>query len=184
MRIVAGTARGRVIESIDGLSTRPTLDRVREAVFGSLQFRIPGAAFLDLFSGSGAMGLEAASRGAGFVLMNDASPACITKIRENAQACGLTGKITLWNLDWEAALSGCSRCGYRFDIVYLDPPYASGFSPLAAARLFENGLMADDGTVLIEHPSADPVPEVPCMGIIARRTRKYGKCAVTEYVKE
>lgn len=179
MRIIAGTARGRQIRTLQGLDTRPTLDRVREAVFGSLQFDIPGSTVLDLFSGSGGMGLEALSRGAQKVVCNDLNPACVAIIRENAESLGLQQPVLL-QLDYNQAISRVKEMGLRFDFVFLDPPYASGFGEKAVRRLFEEKLVLPGGRVILEHAAEDK-PEVAVPGLTrCRRTRKFGSCAVTE----
>ena len=184
MRIISGSARGRTVQTLTGLQTRPTLDRVRESVFGSLQFRVPGSAFLDVFSGSGAMGLEAASRGAARVVLNDSAPEAVRVIRQNAQNLGLAERVTVYGLDYTTLLETLARQGERFDLVYLDPPFASGYASDAAEKLFRLGLINDGGTVLCEHATSDvPFPGIP--GVMRRgRTRKFGKCSVTEYGKD
>lgn len=179
MRIIAGSARGRQFDALPGLDTRPTLDRVKEAVFGSLQFDLPGSHVLDLFSGSGNLGLEAASRGAALVVCNDQSPACAQLIRKNARDLRLHERVTVLQLDYRAAIERLAVSGARFDFAFLDPPYASGFGADAAERLFRAGLMRRGGLVLLEHAAADEPRAVP--GVMRlRRTKKFGKCAVSE----
>jgi len=180
LRIIAGSAKGRQIVALSGLATRPTLDRVKEAVFGSIQFDLPGSRVLDLFSGSGNLGLEAASRGAVAVVCNDASSACTQLIKTNAAAVGLADRVTVLQLDYLEAIDRLDKQNYRFDFVFLDPPYASGFAVNAAEMLFARGMVADGGLVLIEHSSSD-VPPRDIAGIMRRkRTRKFGSCAVSE----
>ena len=179
MRIIAGSARGRQFEALPGLETRPTLDRVKEAMFGSLQFDLPGSHVLDLFSGSGNLGLEAASRGATLVVCNDHSAACAALIRQNAAALLLSDPITVMQLDYREAIERLSVSGVRFDFAFLDAPYTSGFAVDAAERLFRAGLIRAEGRILIEHAATDLPAELP--GVMQRRrTRKFGKCAVTE----
>lgn len=184
MRIISGSARGRTLETLPGLDTRPTLDRVRESVFGSLQFGIPGCTFLDLFSGSGAMGLEAASRGARHVICNDASPAAAAVIKKNVVSLRLQEYVSVRQSDYVALIDELAKGTERFDYVYLDPPYASGFAKDAAERVFRAGLLSDDGLLLAEH-SSEEAPFAAIPGVMRiERTRKYGKCSVTEYRKE
>lgn len=184
LRIIAGSARGLNIDTIDGLDTRPTLDRVREAVFGSIQFDIPGAAVLDLFSGSGAMGLEAASRGAASVFLNDLSPKCVSVIRQNAAKCGLLDKVTICQQDWRELLAGLAKRGMQFDIVFLDAPYASGFSHKAAEMIVSTGLLQDKGRIFLEHHTEDRTnQDIPGVMRVVR-TKKYGKCSITELMKD
>ncbi len=175
VRIIAGTARGRKLETLEGLETRPTLDRVKEAVFGSLQFQIPYAEVLDLFAGSGNLGLEAASRGAKRVVLNDRNPECIGIIRRNIETLGFSEIAETVNLDYEAAIDRLAGEGARFDLAFLDPPYREGLSENAVRLLFAKGLMKPGGTVVLEHAS-DLVPK-DAQGVYRiRRTKKFGKC--------
>ena len=175
VRIIAGTARGRKIETLEGLETRPTLDRVKEAVFGSLQFKIPYASVLDLFAGSGNLGLEAASRGAKRVVLNDRNSACIEIIRKNIDTLGFSEIAETMNLDYAAAIDRLGARGEAFDLAFLDPPYREGLSGDAVRRLFEARLIRPGGTVVLEH-AADLVPQgVPGVYRIAK-TKRFGKC--------
>ena len=184
MRIIAGSARGRQIEALPGLATRPTLDRVKEAMFGALQFDLPGSHVLDLFSGSGNLGLEAASRGAKLVVCNGDSAACAALIRKNAAAVRLSDVVTVMQLDYREAIRRLAASGLRFDFAFLDAPYASGFAEDAARTLFAEGLMQPDGLVLIEHSSTAAPPQ-DVRGIMRRRrTKKFGACAVSEMERD
>ena len=175
VRIIAGSARGRKLETLEGLETRPTLDRVKEAVFGALQFRIPYAEILDLFAGSGNLGLEAASRGAKRVVLNDRNPDCVAIIRRNIETLGFSEIAKTLNLDYGAAIDRLSDDGASFDLAFLDPPYREGLSETAVRLLFEKRLIRPDGLVILEHAS-DLVPkDVPGVYRI-RKTKRFGKC--------
>ncbi len=175
VRIIAGTARGRKLETLEGLETRPTLDRVKEAVFGSLQFRIPYAEVLDLFAGSGNLGLEALSRGAKRVVLNDRNPDCAAIIRRNVETLGFSESARVLNLDFEAAIDRLAAEGAQFDLAFLDPPYREGLSERAVRLLFEKKLIKPDGTVILEHAS-DLVPQ-DALGVYRiKRTKRFGKC--------
>lgn len=183
LRVIAGTARGRRFETLPGLATRPTLDRVKESVFGSLQFDLPGSSVLDLFSGSGSLAFEALSRGAAFAVCNDVSPACTALIRRNAAALHLDERLTVLQLDYRAAIERIAGMGVRFDFAFLDAPYESGFGADAAERLFRQRLMQPDGRILIEHAAGGEIAAVP--GVMRPvRTRRFGKCAVTEMERD
>ncbi len=175
VRIIAGTARGRKLETLEGMETRPTLDRVKEAVFGSLQFRIPYAAVLDLFAGSGNLGLEAASRGAKRVVLNDRNPACIAIIRRNIETLGFSGVARTMNLDYASAIDRLSEEGEAFDMAFLDPPYREGLSEDAVRRLFGSHLILPGGIVVLEHAADLPPKEEPGIYRI-KRTKRFGKC--------
>ncbi|HWQ59345.1 MAG TPA: 16S rRNA (guanine(966)-N(2))-methyltransferase RsmD, partial [Clostridia bacterium] len=137
MRIIAGEKRGTVIRAPKGANTRPTLDRVRESLFGILQHEIPDASVLDLFAGSGALGLEAVSRGARFALLNDASREARLVIEANVKKLGFGDKTSLFCLDYAAALKRAAAAGWKFGVVFLDPPYGGGLIPGAMAALME-----------------------------------------------
>ena len=178
MRIIAGSAKGRSFDAPQGRDTRPTLDRVKEAIFGSIQFQVPGATILDLFSGSGNMGLEALSRGAAKAICVDASPACAALIRKNGEKLGLTEGLQVLNADYGAVLSSLAAQGKRVDIVFLDPPYASGYAADAVQRVFQEGILNRGGTVIVEHAWDQP----PALGEgpwQVSRVKKYGICGVT-----
>lgn len=180
MRIIAGTARGRRFDAPKGMDTRPTLERVKEALFGMLQFDIPGSRVLDLFSGSGNLGLEAASRGASCVICNDHSRVCAERIRQNAARLGLDGIVSVSCLDYAACVEQLRAEGKTFDFAFLDAPYADGTAAKAAELLFSAGLIASGGRVIIEHAANMP-PVVSAENAEKQTTRRYGACAVTLY---
>ena len=176
VRIIAGTARGRKLETPEGLDTRPTLDRVKEAAFGSLQFSVPYSRVLDLFSGSGNLGLEAASRGASHVVLNDRSPVCAEIIRSNAAMLGFGDRTRVLNADWLAAVELLHREGERFDIVFLDAPYRDGTAQLACEELFRRGMIAEGGTVMLEFGTEVLEPHAVEGLMRIRKCKRYGKC--------
>lgn len=178
MRIIAGAAKGKRIEAPPGRDTRPTLDRVREALFGAIQFDIPGCTALDLFSGSGALGLEAASRGAAQVYCNDHSPACAALIQKNAAAAHLTERITVWRMDYRQAVQFMAEQGICVDMAFLDPPYADSAGQEGAKLLFQLKRIRPGGFVIVEH--APETPPTPIEGLMRLQwTRKYGDCALS-----
>lgn len=156
MRIITGRARGVRLATLEGENTRPTSERAKEAIFSMLQFEIQGKEVLDLFAGSGQMGLEAISRGARHACLCDASRDAIKIIRDNAIKTKLAPMCEVVASDWLAALRGFRR-RYRFDIVFLDPPYAMGVIPEVLKHLFEDGLLAPDAVVVCETGDPDAV---------------------------
>lgn len=175
VRIIAGSARGRKIETREGLETRPTLDRVKEAMFGSVQFLLPEASVLDLFSGSGNLGIEACSRGARLAVLNarDAQSAAI--IRKNIETLGFSDRARVLNLDYAAAIDRLSSEGMVFDLAFLDPPYREGLSEDAVTRLFRSGLIRANGVVILEH-AAELVPNGVEGVFRVRRSKRFGRC--------
>lgn len=178
MRIIAGAARGRRFDAPKGMDTRPTLDRVKEAIFGGIQFEVPGSVVLDLFSGSGNLGLEAASRGAARVCCNDRSAVCAEQIRQNAHRLGLAHTITVSQMDFSDCIRALAQQGLQFDFVFLDAPYADGTAAQAVHQLMKAGLLKPSGRIIVEHAPKLP-PEVEEAPVVHVTTRRYGECAVT-----
>lgn len=162
------------------MDTRPTLDRVKEALFGILQFDIPGSRVLDLFSGSGNLGLESASRGSARVVCNDRSRDCAEQIRFNAKLLKLDSVIEVLCLDFSACLEQLRREGAKFDLAFLDAPYADGTAERAAEQLFSLGLVADGGRVIVEHATNLPPNVSETIACLIDR-RQYGYCAFSIY---
>jgi len=182
VRIIAGSARGRAFEAPTGKDTRPTLDRVKESLFGSIQFDIPDSRVLDLFSGSGNLGLEAASRGAKKVICNDYNRACAELITKNAKHLRLDTIVQVTCKDYAACLSDLARAGERFDFVFLDAPYLEGTAQLAAEQIFSLDLLAEDGRIFLEHADKAP-PALTTPKAKLRQTKRYGSCAITTYMR-
>ena len=182
MRIIAGSARGRAFEAPSGKDTRPTLDRVKESLFGSIQFDIPDSRVLDLFSGSGNLGLEAASRGAKRVVCNDHNRACAELIVKNAKHLKLDSVVQVTTKDYAACLRDLARAGERFDFVFLDAPYLEGTAQQAAELVFTLDLLAEHGRVFLEHAEKLP-PTLTTPMAKLRQTKRYGSCAITTYIR-
>jgi len=180
LRIIAGSARGRRFDAPKGMDTRPTLDRVKEAVFGMLQFDIPDSSVLDLFSGSGNLGLEAASRGAKKVVCNDYNRDCAEQIRKNAAYLQLDSIVRVTCKDYAVCLNDLARVGERFDFAFLDAPYQDGTAQKAAEQIFSLGLLNPDGRVILEHAANLP-PKIDEALASLQQTRKYGSCAVSVF---
>lgn len=148
MRIIAGEARGRALCAPRGMETRPTADRVREALFNILSARVRGARVLDAFSGSGAMALEALSRGAEYALMCDISRPAYQCMERNVKACGFEGRARLFQGDWKRALAAEKT---PFDLIILDPPYRmTGAYAQVLSALRGAGLVAPDAVAVLE----------------------------------
>jgi 16S rRNA (guanine(966)-N(2))-methyltransferase RsmD len=159
------------------------LDRVKESLFGILQFEIPGSTVLDLFAGSGNLGIEALSRGAKFTVFNDRSAECGKIIAENISRLGFGERSVVLMLDYKAAIDRLALMDRHFDIVFLDPPYALGAARDAAVMLFDKGLLTDNAVIIAEHAAKDRFEDVP--GIYRVRTdRKYGDVAVSILEKD
>lgn len=170
-RIVGGVAGGRRLAMPSGTSTRPTAERVREALFSALEARhgsLAGLAFLDLFAGSGAVGLEAASRGARPVTFVENDARAVRTLRDNVAHVQLPG-TDVQPVDVARFLAGPATA---YDVVFLDPPYAEPVEPVLDV-LVSAGWLSDDATVVVERATRDPHPLWPA-GLTADRSRRYG----------
>ena len=152
MRIIGGKHRGTKLYTLEGENTRPTLDRVKEPLFSILNFDIPNAVILDLFAGSGALGLESISRGARKVYLCDKSSQAIHIIKKNVEKLKSNADITIINKDYLKALESLNE---KIDIVFLDPPYMTDFAEKACEKIIQNDLLSEDGIIVIETDRKD-----------------------------
>ena len=150
MRIVAGLYRGRIIKTPEGKDTRPTLERVREAIFSIIQYEISDATVLDLFSGSGSLGIEALSRGARYVVFNDYSRPVAALIEENLKTLGITKNYELNSLDYQKMLTQLGQRSIKFDVVLLDPPYREHITKEIVEILIKHNNLATPNVIVIE----------------------------------
>ena len=178
MRIISGTARGTKLYTLEGLETRPTLDRVKEALFNIICFDIPEATILDLFSGSGAIGLEFASRGAKKVYLCDKSKNACEIIQKNIAKTHLEKKVELYNLDFIEAIKKIAN--KKMDIIYLDPPYKTDFIKIAIEELIKNKILKPDTLIIAETDEKEKIQkqieEIEKIEIIEER--KYGRANI------
>lgn len=178
MRIIAGEKRSRRLLTLDGLDTRPTLDRVKEALFSILSPRVPGARVLDLYAGSGALALEALSRGAETAVLCDASRKACQVISANIAALEYGGKARLLCMPDTAALVLLQREEAEFDLIFLDPPYRMDTAGICG-RILETGLLGQDGIIILEHAGEKEPPQVPGLALSDRR--RYGVAGLAFY---
>ena len=175
-RIVGGAAGGRRISVPEGKGTRPTADRVREALFSALEAALDGGLsdrrFLDLYAGSGAVGLEAASRGAGHVTLVESDPRALKVLRANAQLLGVRADVVGQPVERVVAAPAVAP----YDVVFADPPYALSSAALAEVLrdLLAGGWLTDDALVVVERPSRERDWEWPA-GLEESRAREYGE---------
>ncbi len=178
MRIITGKARGVRLDTLDGLSTRPTAEKVKEAVFSMIQFETEGRRVLDLFSGSGQMALEALSRGAESAVMVDSSKEAAEIIRRNAVKTRLFEQTRVIVNDYKAAIKQLS--GSKFDLIFCDPPYAAKLTEDAIARAVRGGIVSD-GAIIVCESDEEKVFDIP--GLEVRKQSKYGRVFITLYEK-
>ncbi|MDD6095034.1 MAG: 16S rRNA (guanine(966)-N(2))-methyltransferase RsmD [Clostridia bacterium] len=149
MRIITGNARGIQLRTLEGDATRPTSDRAKEALFSMIQFDIEGRRCLDLFAGSGQLGLEALSRGAEHCVFTDSSKDAVDIVMENAKKTKLFDKCRISNIGFSQYLKSAAE-KEKFDLIFLDPPYASGFIPEALSLIAEGELLRAGGRIICE----------------------------------
>ncbi|MBR6743295.1 MAG: 16S rRNA (guanine(966)-N(2))-methyltransferase RsmD [Clostridia bacterium] len=178
MRVITGLAKGRRLKSLPGEDVRPTTDKVKEGLFSAIQFDIEGRRFLDLFAGSGQMGIEALSRGCQNCVFVDASKQAISVTKENISVCGFEENSRVINGD---ALSFLATCKETFDIAFLDPPYKAGL--LEKSLYSVTGIMSNYGIIICEHPNDITLPE-QVNGFKLSKLYRYGKINLTVYKKE
>lgn len=175
MRVITGSARGRKLRTVEGTDVRPTTERVKEALFSAIQFDIEGGMVLDLFCGSGQLGIEALSRGAKFAVFVDSSPESQEVTKQNLLATKLVQKARLVGRDWQSYLPGTPD---RFDVAFLDPPYNKGIIGQVLPVLADK--MNPGGIILCETEAPEPLPE-KAGGFAIHKRYKYGRIAITMY---
>ena len=175
--MITGTARGRRLKEPVGRDIRPTADQVKEAMFNICQFDVEGGRVLDLFGGTGQLGLEAASRGAAQVVIVDQSREAVALIRENARRTELA--VTVRQGDAIGFLGGCGQ----FDLVFLDPPYASDLAEQALTAIKGFDILSNGGIILCETDIRTTLPELE-PPYLKKREYRYGKVKLTLYAKE
>ena len=180
MRVISGKARGIQLKTPEGLQTRPTADRVKEALFSILQFDLPGTRVLDLFGGTGQLGIEAMSRGAKSAVFVDAGESACRLIRENLRRTKMESDAHVVRADY---LEYLSRCRDKFDIILLDPPYAEVFLENSLKKISEIDILQSGGIIVTERP-AEKVLSVTLEGFSRSKDYKYGKTILTLYRKD
>ena len=179
MRVITGKARGVQLKTPDGMTTRPTADRVKEALFSIIQFDLPGAKILDLFGGTGQLGIEALSRGAKSAVFVDAGEPACKLIRENLRRTRLESDAKVIRSDY---LEYLKRCRESYDIIFLDPPYAEVFLENALNCIGEIDILQSGGIIVTERPLGKDL-NVELSGFERSKDYKYGKTSLAIYRK-
>lgn len=176
MRVIAGTARSIPLKTPAGLETRPTTDRIKETLFNMLQFELPDSVFLDIFAGSGAIGIEALSRGAAQGIFVDSSKAAWDVINQNLTKCGMMDRAAVYRKDAANVSSyypGRDKLKDRRLIVFMDPPYGKGLEKAVLRALKERIDPNDDATVILEEALEYDISELRGTGFEAVKEKKY-----------
>lgn len=178
MRVITGTARGRRLKTPEGMDIRPTTDNVKESVFNILQFDIEGRRVLDLFAGTGQLGIECLSRGAREAVFIDRDRDAVKIVRENLKACGFSAQVYQ-----QDALSFLRQSNGRFDLIFVDPPYDAGLYGEVLETINSVDKLSDGGIILCESRRDTPMPEMRAP-YRKKKEYRYGKVKLCLYVKE
>jgi 16S rRNA (guanine(966)-N(2))-methyltransferase RsmD len=179
MRVIAGLARGRRLKTVPMRQVRPTADRVKEAMFSMIDSRrgLAGARILDLFAGSGALGIEALSRGAAHCTFVERDRRASQVLAENVRACGFDGRAEVWTASAASALARLGAKGIGYDVVLLDPPYGDRIADRMVHDIDQAGVLGDGSLVVIEHGCEEMMGDHG--GLRLTRSRRYGKTCVS-----
>ncbi len=178
IRIISGERKGKNLFTVPGIATRPTSNRVRESVFQILGSRVLNARVLDLFAGTGALGIEALSRGAEFVLFVDYDRKPVSVIRKNLKICRYESHAKVLQLDLLKGSKWLTALGTQFGLAFMDPPYRQQAIPSMLDCLHENKTLSPDALVVAEHGTAEPPLEIKAPFCL-KDQRKYGKTLVS-----
>ena len=180
MRVITGSARGRRLKELEGMETRPTTDRVKEGLFSALQFDIEGRKVLDLFAGTGQLGIECLSRGAASAVFVERRKDAAALVRDNLKTTELTQRARVVNGD---SMEYLKTVREPFDIIFLDPPYADDLLEKAIAHIARFDILAPHGIMAAEHPADKTLPAL-APPYRVQRTYRYGKIALTLYRRD
>ena len=173
MRVIAGTARSLPLKTIEGKDTRPTTDRIKETLFNMIQLKIPEAVVLDLFSGSGAIGIEALSRGAKEAYFVENNKAAVSCIRDNLSFTKLNNQAVVMECDAITALRRLNGKGKIFDIIFMDPPYQGGYEAGIFRTLREMPYVTENTVIILEAEAGKNMDFLKDLGFEAVREKKY-----------
>jgi len=180
MRVVSGSCKGIALKAVPGNSTRPTTDKVKEAMFNMIGPYFDGGRGLDLFAGSGGLGIEALSRGLDQLIFVDRDGKAIQTIRDNIHKCGLEDKVEVYRNDAERAIKAVSKRNLSFHFIFLDPPYKKQQLEKLLQMISEHHLLDHEGTIICEHGSDIELPQM--IGNFNKyKQEKYGIIAVSIY---
>lgn len=175
MRVISGSARGRRLKELQGMDTRPTTDKVKESMFNIIQFELEGRRVLDLFGGTGQLGLEALSRGAVHCTFVDQRRDAVALVRENAAVCGFQDRARVVQGD---ALSFLASCGEKFDVIFLDPPYQTDLLERSMEAIARFDILNEHGIIVCESAADKVLPPLAPPYELGREYR-YGKIRLT-----
>ena len=178
MRILGGAAKGRKLVVVKAKGIRPTRDKVKESIFGMIQGHVEGRIVLDLFAGTGNLGLEALSQGASKAIFVEKDRACLGALTRNRDLCGFSDRTEIIGLDAEVALKVLSRRGEKVDLVFIDPPYESGLTDKTLRFIDAHDMVSEGGMIVVEHGSAE-TPSPPRKRLSLQKRKRHGDTAVS-----
>ena len=173
MRVISGQARGRKLKAPKGMKVRPTIDRVKEALFNIIGPAIVESNFLDLYAGTGSIAIEALSRGAALAVLVERDQQNIRLIKENLLLCGLAAQSIIYHRNVQEALLELGQQRRQFDFIFLDPPYGQGLVEPTLAGIMQARILADGGLVIAEHGRREEICEA-VQGLALKRQSNYG----------
>ncbi|RST75382.1 16S rRNA (guanine(966)-N(2))-methyltransferase RsmD [Siminovitchia acidinfaciens] len=183
MRIISGSCKGRKLKAVPGKSTRPTTDKMKETIFNWIGPYFSGGSCLDLYAGSGGVGLEALSRGMDFVIFVDNNKNAIQTIKANVSLCGMEDKCEIYNNDSERALKAVIKRHLQFDLIFLDPPYKRQKLKALIEMIAEKSLVTESGCIICEHDPEVALPET--IGDLIRvKSANYGLSSLSMFINE
>ncbi|TXK77490.1 16S rRNA (guanine(966)-N(2))-methyltransferase RsmD [Paenibacillus sp. N3.4] len=180
MRVISGTAKGRPLKAVPGIGTRPTTDKVKEAIFSMIGPYFEGGQVLDLFAGTGGLGIEALSRGMDKAVFIDIEKKSIETVQANVQAAGFKDQAEIYRTDASRALKALAKRGQQFELVFLDPPYKLKLIAELVSSMEGQNIIVANTTIVVEHDAKDVLKET--LGSFQQQRRAdYGDTAVTIY---
>lgn len=179
MRVITGSAKGVRLLTPEGMKTRPTSDRVKEGLFSIIQFELEGRSVLDLFAGTGQLGIEALSRGAKNAVFVDQAQPAVKLVKENIARARMQDMATVVQADYESFLRSCKQ---KFDIIFLDPPYAEKFLENALNAISEIDILRDGGIIICEKPVEKELKD-DFSGLVRQKDYRYGKTSLVLFRK-
>lgn len=180
MRVIAGEYRGRRLDRIEGMDIRPTSDKVKESLFNMLGEIVIDCNFLDLFGGTGGIGIEALSRGAKHAVFIDASINSIKVLKGNLEHLNIKDSVEVFHTDYSTAIKKLYKYNKQFDIIFIDPPYSVGLAQNALVDIDRNPILSQSGLIIVEHDSKDDMPHT--VGRLSLyRVKQYGNTSLSFY---
>lgn len=180
MRVIAGEYRGRTLERIEGMDIRPTADKVKGSIFNILGNAVIDCSFLDLFGGTGGVGIEALSRGARHVVFIDAGIKSIKVLKDNLEHLNIKENVEVYHTDYETAIKKLSQFNKQFDIIFIDPPYRNGMAQNALVNIDRNPILTQSGIIIVEHDSKEDMPQ-KVGSLVKYRVKQYSNTSLSFY---